>query len=181
VKARITQRAALPAVALVVAVLGVTASTATAASLTPASYDFGSVGVGTASPPAPFVLSVRCTIPFPPDPDFCDAPDSVIPEVSIAGDFSQTNNCPSDLSVVLVNVTVSCTINVSFIPTAAGSRLGTLSAGGFTASLSGTGLVPAIQAQSFDLSAAIKRCKKKFSKGTKKRKKCIKKAKKLPV
>jgi len=57
-----------------------------------------------------------------------------------AGDFSQTNNCPAILSA-----TMSCTISVTFDPTAKGTRTGTLivtdnvAAGQSTVALTGTG------------------------------------------
>src|SRR5207244_12157039 len=60
-----------------------------------------------------------------------------------SGDFAQTNNCP--LSPSTLAASTSCTINVTFTPTATGARSGTLSvadnAAGSpqTASLSGTG------------------------------------------
>ena len=57
-----------------------------------------------------------------------------------AGDFSQANNCPAILAP-----TMSCTISVTFTPTVAGSRTGTLTvtdnvaAGKSTVALTGTG------------------------------------------
>lgn len=69
--------------------------------------------------------------------------------ISASGDFSQTNNCPASLAVG-----ASCTINVTFTPTATGSRSGTLTMDGtnslifshpwHSVALSGTGVgVPA--------------------------------------
>jgi hypothetical protein len=168
-KARITRRV-LPAVFAVVMV-GIAAPRAGAATLTPASHDFGSQAVGTASAPQPFILSASCSVEATLDPAFCGGSQRVTPAVSTAGDFSQTNNCPATLRPVEI-----CTINVTFIPTAAGFRTGTLTAAsGVTSSLSGTGVAVAAPRK-----AAIKKCKKKFPKGPK-RKKCIKKAKKLPL
>ncbi len=63
-----------------------------------------------------------------------------IVSVSTTGDFSQINNCGTS-----VNAGASCTINVSFTPSATGARAGTISvADGATGSphivsLSGTG------------------------------------------
>jgi hypothetical protein len=164
--ARITQRV-LPAV-LAVSALGIAAPTASAASLTPASHDFGDQPVGTTGAPYTFILSASCTVEATADPALCGGSQPVTPAVSSTGDFTQTNNCPLTLRPV-----VTCTINVIFTPRAAGFRTGTLTAAsGVTSSLSGTGVaVPA------RLKAAIKKCKKKFPKGPK-RKKCIKKAKK---
>jgi len=45
----------------------------------------------------------------------------VISEISVDGNFNETNNCGSSL-----NVMASCTINVTFAPTAGGTRTGTL-------------------------------------------------------
>ncbi|WP_344611768.1 choice-of-anchor D domain-containing protein [Dactylosporangium salmoneum] len=59
--------------------------------------------------------------------------------VSVTGDYSQTNNCGS------IAVGASCTVNVSFRPTASGTRTGTLTVNSnasnnpTTVSLSGTG------------------------------------------
>ena len=61
--------------------------------------------------------------------------------VSVTGDFAQTNNCGASLAAG-----ASCTVNVTFRPTAAGSRAGTLtvanSATPATASLTGVGVAP---------------------------------------
>ena len=61
--------------------------------------------------------------------------------ISVSGDFAQTNNCGSSIAAG-----GSCTVNVTFKPTAAGTRSGTLTvnAGGVTdtVTLSGTGTAP---------------------------------------
>lgn len=65
--------------------------------------------------------------------------------VSVAGDFAQSNHCPLSLAP-----TASCSINITFSPTANGTRTGSLqvsdSAGSVAqvASLSGTGIVPVL-------------------------------------
>jgi hypothetical protein len=70
---------------------------------------------------------------------------AAINNIMASGDFAQTNNCPASL-----DAGTSCTVNVTFTPTAAGARLGTLliSDGAFdgaqTASLIGIGLDPNI-------------------------------------
>src|SRR5256885_16904400 len=62
------------------------------------------------------------------------------------GDFGQTNNCPLSPSTLAANGT--CTINVTFSPTATGSRSATLtvtdnaSNSPQTAGVSGTGIAP---------------------------------------
>jgi hypothetical protein len=42
--------------------------------------------------------------------------------ITVIGDFSETNDCPTKLTVGK-----SCTINVTFTPTQTGTRTGTLS------------------------------------------------------
>jgi hypothetical protein len=71
----------------------------------------------------------------------------VINSVSVTGDFSQSNNCPSSPAAILING--NCTISVTFTPTATGTRTGTVTitdnAPGSpqTVSLSGTGVAAA--------------------------------------
>jgi hypothetical protein len=154
-------------VALVVGVLGIAAPTAGAASLTPDLHDFGALPVGTTGAPYTFILSASCTVQATADPALCGGSQRFTPAISITGDFAQTNNCPLTLSPV-----EACTINVTFTPTAVGFRTGTLTAAsGVASSLTGTGAATGVS-----LKAAIKKCKKKFPKGPKRRK-CIKKAK----
>jgi acid phosphatase len=95
--------------------------------LSPTSLTFGSQSVGTTSTSQPVTLTNNQS--------------SAVTSLSISasGDFSQTNNCGTTLAG-----NSSCTINVTFTPTAVGTRTGTLtvsdSAGTQTASLSGTGV-----------------------------------------
>ncbi len=94
--------------------------------INPTSLTFASQVVGTSSTSQPVTLTNSGT--------------SAVTSISVgaSGDFSQTNNCGTSLSA-----NSSCTINVTFTPTAVGTRTGTLtvtdSAGTQTASLSGTG------------------------------------------
>jgi hypothetical protein len=167
-------------VAVVTAEIGVgVPAAASGATLLPLSHNFGDQTVGTASAPQPFTLEEVCPSPDVTFPSMCLTVITVIPAVSTTGDFAQTNNCPSALTITTYPGSASCTINVTFNPTATGLRTGLLSAAGVTSNLSGNGLgAPVVTTQpgTFDLKAAIKRCKKKFPKGPK-RKKCIKKAK----
>ena len=70
-----------------------------------------------------------------------------ISSISVSGDFAQTSNCP--LSPNTLAAKLSCTISVTFTPTALGARTGTLTAtdnasnSPQTAQLSGTGVTPA--------------------------------------
>jgi hypothetical protein len=64
---------------------------------------------------------------------------------TVTGDFAETNNCPSSIAAG-----ASCVINITFTPTAAGSRYGSVAladnAAGSpqTIALTGTGLAPAV-------------------------------------
>jgi hypothetical protein len=96
--------------------------------VTPASLSFASQTLNTAST----AQAVTVTNP--------GAHATTISSVAVAGNFAQTNNCPTTLAS-----TSSCTINVTFTPTASGIRTGTLTitdnAQGTpqTVSLTGTG------------------------------------------
>jgi hypothetical protein len=124
------------------------AGSASAATLSPNSADFGTQPVGAVSAPKAFTLTPSVT--------------DLTLAVSTTGDFTQTNNCPATLTLL----SPGCTINVTFAPTALGGRSGTLSTtalivGGPSATLSGTGAQPA---GSGNLAA---KCKKKKKKGKK--------------
>jgi hypothetical protein len=80
-----------------------------AAQLTPASLTFGSQTVATTS--AAQTLTVTNTAETI----------LTITDISASGDFSETNNCPGALAPM-----DSCTIEVSFHPTAVGTRAGTI-------------------------------------------------------
>src|SRR5207302_1047114 len=107
------------------------------ASLSPTSLDFGAQTVNTTSAPQTVTLS-----------NTGNATLSSI-NISISGgnnlDFAQTNNCPASLGS-----NSSCSINVTFTPTATGSRSAALtvtdSATGSpqAASLTGVGTAPAV-------------------------------------
>jgi hypothetical protein len=102
------------------------AAPAPVVSLNPVSLTFPTQAVGTKSPPQIETVtnSGNATLS--------------ISRVSISGDFSETNNCIS------LNPSESCTLSVTFAPTASGTRTGTLTitdnaAGSpHTVSLSGT-------------------------------------------
>ena len=95
--------------------------------INPTSLTFASQVIGTSSTSQPVTLTNSGT--------------SAVTSISIgaSGDFSQANNCGTSLAA-----SSSCTINVTFTPTASGTRTGTLtvtdSAGTQTTSLSGTGV-----------------------------------------
>jgi hypothetical protein len=101
-------------------------------SLSPSSYDFGSQAVG--------AISSAETITFANDGNTA----LTISSIASSGDFSQTNTCGSSVAA-----NSSCAISVTFTPTAAGSRTGTItisdnaSPATQTVSLAGTGTAPA--------------------------------------
>jgi hypothetical protein len=83
------------------------APTTAPASVAPSSLAFGSLTVGTTSASMPVVLTNN------------QATSLTIGSISASGDFAQSNTCPA----VLAGGT-SCTINVTFTPTATGARTG---------------------------------------------------------
>jgi hypothetical protein len=98
--------------------------------------------------------------------------------ISVPAPFKQTNTCPNALTASPLpdpGTKVSCTISVTFAPTAAGAASGTLTTGagaqtgaaGPTVSLTGTGTA----------ASSAKKCKGKKGKAAKK-KKCKRKKKK---
>jgi Carboxypeptidase regulatory-like domain/Bacterial Ig domain/Calcineurin-like phosphoesterase len=76
--------------------------------------------------------------------------------ITTSGDFAQTNNCGSSVAVG-----GSCTINVTFKPTASGTRIGTLkvsdndASSSQSASLSGTGASQTCQASTVNRTVTI--------------------------
>ncbi len=82
----------------------------TAADLVPSALAFGSQKVGTSSAPLSVSLTNAASVPL------------ILGSVLATGDFSQNNNCPSSL---LPNA--SCTFSISFAPSVAGTRTGSIS------------------------------------------------------
>ena len=95
----------------------------------PGVLNFGSVATGATSPAQTVTVS---------NPTGSAAS---VSSISVSGDFSQTNNCGTSIAA-----NGSCTVSVTFRPTATGNRTGslTVNAGGVTntVSLSGTGTAP---------------------------------------
>jgi hypothetical protein len=89
---------------------GTGTSTPAAASISPAALTFGSQLVETGSAPQAITLS-----------NAANAGQLTITGVAATGDFSETNNCGGSLLGGS-----SCTVNVTFTPTAEGQRTGTL-------------------------------------------------------
>src|SRR5207302_208664 len=102
-----------------------------AASFSPVSLTFAAQPVGTTSTAQTVALTNNGSAALS------------ISGIAASGDYTQTNNCGTSLGVG-----ASCTINVTFTPTVAGSRTGTLSvtdnAAGSPQSVSlvGTGIAP---------------------------------------
>ncbi len=103
-----------------------------AVGLSPASLIFANQLVGTTSPAQTVTLSNAGSAPLK------------ISSIATTGDYTQSNNCGGSL-----NAGTSCSINVTFKPTATGTRTGTLSvtdnASGSpqTVALVGSGIAPA--------------------------------------
>lgn len=101
------------------------------AGVSPASLSFSSVDVGTTSAAQTVTLTNTSSAVL------------TLSSITTSGDFAQTNNCGNSLAGG-----GSCTINVTFTPTASGTRTGTLSVGDDagnspqTVALSGTGNPP---------------------------------------
>jgi hypothetical protein len=103
------------------------------ASASPTSLNFGNQVVGTTSVVKPVSLGNSGNAPL------------TISSIVASGDYAQTNNCVSPLAAHTY-----CTINVTFSPTAGGTRTGAITVTDNAAgsphlvSLSGTGIAPAV-------------------------------------
>jgi hypothetical protein len=99
--------------------------------LSPASYTFASQQVATTSASTTVTLANTGTTAM------------AISDVAVTGDYAQTNSCGTSLAT-----TTSCSIQVTFTPTAAGDRPGTLtvfanvSGGKLSSTLDGSGAAP---------------------------------------
>jgi hypothetical protein len=90
-------------------VIKIGTSSSPAVSLTPASLEYAIEPVGTASPTQTALLRNMGSSPL------------TVSAISTSGDFSQSNNCGSGVAAA-----GSCTLSVTFTPTAAGARSGAL-------------------------------------------------------
>jgi hypothetical protein len=99
-------------------------------SLSPTSLTFGPQNVGTTGAPQTMTLSITGEGTL------------LILNITVSGDFAQTNNCGSSLT------DSSCTISVTFTPTTAGGRSGSITFTSnatvvpYSVSLTGTGTAP---------------------------------------
>jgi hypothetical protein len=102
-----------------------------AVNVTPASLTFSGQNVGTESTSQPVTLLNIGSVPL------------TVNSVAVTSGFKQNNNCLPTVAAL-----ASCTINVSFLPTAAGPQTGTLTITDFagnspqTVALNGTGVAP---------------------------------------
>jgi len=87
--------------------------------LTPASLGFGGQTVGTSSAAQSVTVRNSGTAPL--------SIGSILIGGTNAGDFAQTNNCPTVPSLLAANAT--CTISVTFAPSAIGARSATVTIG----------------------------------------------------
>jgi hypothetical protein len=112
-------------------------------SLSETNLTFGPQNVGTTSPAQPVTLTNTGSAPLE------------ITGIAATGDFAQTNTCPSTLAAG-----ASCTINVTFTPTAAGNRYGTVAIADNAANspqtiiLGGSGLGPLVSLSETNLTFA---------------------------
>src|ERR1700674_2521741 len=103
--------------------------------LSPSTSGFGNQLVNATSAAKVFTVQNNQTVPV------------TIAGISTSGDFAQTSNCP--LSANTLAAKLSCTISVTFTPTALGTRTGTLTVSDNapnstqTAKVNGTGVAPA--------------------------------------
>ncbi len=117
---------------LTLSLTGTGVAATTTATLTPASWTFPSTTVGNSSTGEQFTLT--------------NTGNTAIGNIQagITGDYSATPNCPASPAMLAPSAT--CTINVVFSPSAAGTRTGTLtisstsSSNPLSASLTGTGI-----------------------------------------
>jgi len=102
-----------------------------AVNVTPAGLTFSGQNVGTESTSQPVTLLNIGSVPL------------TVNSVAVTSGFKQNNNCLPTVAAL-----ASCTINVSFLPTAAGPQTGTLTITDFagnspqTVALNGTGVAP---------------------------------------
>jgi trimeric autotransporter adhesin len=124
-----------PHLFLVLAMLTCTARMGIAQTLSPTTAPFGNWVVQTTSTAKSIVLLNTQTVPL------------TITGISTSGDFVQTSNCP--ISPNTLTAKLSCTISITFTPTALGARTGTLTVNDSAANspqtvkLTGTGVTPA--------------------------------------
>jgi len=117
-------------------------------SLTPASLTFSATLVGSSSAAQPVTLANTGNAAL------------TISNIQTVGDYSQTNNCPATLAAGS-----SCTLNITFAPTATGVRIGALtltdsvSSSPQTVTFSGNGYVSSVSVAPVSLTFATQALK----------------------
>ena len=125
-------------------------------SASPPSLNFGSLPVGTQSPPQPVSLTETCLSIS------CIGlivPDGFSPVISATTGFTQSSGCPTSL-LAMLGIPQTCVVDVSFVPNAIGQITGLLTTGpgGPTVALNGTGSAPQ---SSSGRKTRTRKCKKK--------------------
>jgi len=98
-----------------VSLSGTGSASAPGVGLSPSSLNFGNQPLTTTSAPKTVTLTNTGNAAL------------TINSIAASGDFAQTNNCPMGPNTLPPTTSNTCTINVTFAPTALGTRNGTLS------------------------------------------------------
>jgi len=110
--------------------------------ISPSPVTFGGQAIGSASAPLPITVTSNGSAAL------------TISRISVTGDFAETDNCTGQTLVV----GSTCTVNVTFTPTTAGTRSGTLTISDNTitspqvVTLTGTGTAPTVSVTPTSLS-----------------------------
>lgn len=158
--------------------LAAVAPAAASQTLSPASWNFGTLAIGQTSVPKSFTLTLTCrpsddgTIP-------CQYPEYLNPVIATSGDYAVVSeDCPANMaagpSSLGLPFSQSCTITATFGPTGGGVRPGTLETGGPRATLTGFAPLPPTSTPPATVAKA-KRCKKKAKRGAAAAKRCKRK------
>jgi hypothetical protein len=188
-------------IAMAMLVVLAMAGVASATTVNPSSRDYGDQAVGTASAATTFTLTTSPA--FCNDPPDCLTYSSYSTDTSALGGGPGTTNTSGDFLIrndtcanalmgpPVLAATGSCQFEVSFVPTSGGAKSKTLtfpetSGSNASLTLTGNGLAPGstptpgATQPTGEQAVAIKRCKRKFPKGSSKRRKCLRRARQLP-
>lgn len=163
-------------VGLAAAVLALAAPAAHATkSASPTSYDFGALPIGTKSVERTFTLTATCNPSFPEPTVPCMYFEYWEVQLSTVGDFAIAgDNCPDPPAFLYGDSAMfsrTCTVRVTFTPTAYGPRSGALLTGsGPSVGLSGSG--PTLVVTQPLPAPAPKKCRKPKKRSAAAAKKC---------
>jgi hypothetical protein len=168
----------ITAVAAIAAGLILAAPASAGILLSPSSWNFGTLAIGSTSAPKTFTLTVTC-VPSDDGTIPCQFPQYLNPVISTTGDFAvPSEDCPSMMAAgppgFGLPYSQSCTINATFGPTAGGTRPGSLQTGGPTAMLTGFAPLPPAPAGPTPTTAAPKKKCKKHRSASAAKKRCKK-------